>query len=187
MNERYLRFENPVRLAELRPHETLQKIGLKDDGVLCDIGAGTGIFTIPAAAMTKKLVYAVEISDGMLQIIQDKVDAKDIHNIKLIKSQNDRLSIDNNSVDVVLMVTVLHEISDKSVILKEVRNVLKENGTFAVIEFHKRETPMGPPVPHRISKNELIDILDHEDFALREDFDLGENFYCLVFIRKAKQ
>ena len=46
MNDnRIKKFENPERIAELNPRQTLQAVGFKRGMTLCDIGAGTGLFT----------------------------------------------------------------------------------------------------------------------------------------------
>jgi len=68
MDNKQMKFENPVRIKELKPIETLIRIGLKENHVVCDIGAGSGIFTIPASMITKNKVYALEINDAMLSI-----------------------------------------------------------------------------------------------------------------------
>jgi ubiquinone/menaquinone biosynthesis C-methylase UbiE len=181
MNKKQMKFENPLRLEELKPKETLQRIGLRGDHVLCDIGAGSGIFTIPAAKITKNIVYALEINDEMLSVIEDKANNEGISNIELIKVHNDHFDLEDGSVDIILMVTVLHEIQNKHVVLEEVKRLLNNSGKSAVIEFHKRETPMGPPPSHRMGKNEVKDLFGDLGFTVIEDFDLGDNFYCLVF------
>jgi len=184
LNSKIAKFENPVRLEELKPEETLLKIGLQDNHDLCDVGAGSGVFTFPAAAMlTKGKVYALEINDEMLAVMEEKSKKAGISNIEFIKVQDNRFEIESYSVDIVLMVTVLHEIENKNVILQEVKRVLKDTGKFAVIEFHKRETPTGPPTTHRLGKDEVEDLLTKAGFRVKENFDLGENFYCLVFSR----
>jgi len=53
MNHKQIELENPERLAELSPKDTLMRIGLGEKDIICDIGAGSGIFTIPAAGITK--------------------------------------------------------------------------------------------------------------------------------------
>jgi ubiquinone/menaquinone biosynthesis C-methylase UbiE len=63
------KFENPVRLAELNPQQTLVKLGFKEGMQLCDIGAGTGIFSFEAAKLTSEKIYALDISSDMLAII----------------------------------------------------------------------------------------------------------------------
>ena len=183
MNQKQTKYESPIRLAELKPVETLRKIGLQDNHIVCDIGAGSGIFTIPAANFTNNTVYALEINDEMLEIIQRKAQSEGITNIKPIKVKNDHFDMEKDSVDIVLMVTVLHEINNNSVILKEVNKILKDDGKFVIIEFHKRETPMGSPTAHRIDKIEVEVMLRNRDFTVLDNFDLGDNFYCLVCMK----
>lgn len=57
------KLENPVRLAELDPAATLIRAGFRENMVLCDIGAGTGIFTFPATQISSEKIYTLEISD----------------------------------------------------------------------------------------------------------------------------
>jgi ubiquinone/menaquinone biosynthesis C-methylase UbiE len=175
------KLENPIRLAELKPEDTLRKIGLQDNQIVCDIGAGSGIFTIPAAQITRKKVYAVDINDEMLSIISGKATAEGITNIELIKVKDDHYQIMDHSVDIALMVTVLHEINNPSEVIAEIKRILKNNGKIAVIEFHKRETKMGPPIEHRLGKDEVQEMLRAAGFIVQEEFDLGNNLYCMVF------
>lgn len=175
------KLENPARLKELNPVETLKRIGLKNDHTLCDIGAGSGIFTIPASRITNSKVYALEINHDMLSLIDEKAKAQDINNIELRKVENNHFNIDGNSIDVAIIVTVLHEINNKSAFLAEVKRILKATGHVAVIEFHKHVTPMGPTIDHRLGYDDLMELLSENGFILNEKFDLGENFYCAVF------
>ncbi|MFA6075127.1 MAG: hypothetical protein WCV63_02675 [Negativicutes bacterium] len=48
-NDRIKKFENPERVAELNPQLTLRAAGFERGMTLCDIGAGTGLFTFAAA------------------------------------------------------------------------------------------------------------------------------------------
>lgn len=107
------KLENPKRIAELKPEETLIKVGLQENHVLCDVGAGSGIFTIPAAKTTQNTVYALEINPEMLLLIEEKAKNASLSNIQTVKVTNNQLNLKENSVDIYLMVTVLHEIDDK--------------------------------------------------------------------------
>jgi len=181
MHNKQLKFENPIRLSELNPSETLQKIGLMDDHTVCDIGAGSGIFTLPAAKATKNKVYALELSDEMLTIIGNKAKSEGISNIELVKVDSETLNLADDSFDIAIMVTVLHEIKNKTAMLMEIRRILNTDGRLVIIEFHNRETPMGPALSHRIGKDELLETLNSTGFSEIESFDLGDNFYCSVF------
>ncbi len=181
MDHKQMKLENPIRLAELKPLETLKKIGLQDDQLVCDIGAGTGIFTIPAAHITRKKVYAVDINDEMLTIISRKAAAEGLDNIESMNLTDGHFQIMDHSIDIALLVTVLHEIDNSGLLLGEIKRILKTDGRIAVIEFHKRETEMGPPIGRRLGKDQVKAMLRLTGFEVQEEFDLGDNFYCLVF------
>jgi ubiquinone/menaquinone biosynthesis C-methylase UbiE len=181
MNSRQTKFENPARLQELRPEETLKRIGLQENDVLCDIGAGSGVFTIPAAKMTRNTVLALEIEEELLVLIAEKAQSEGLRNVELLKVSDNHLPVIDNSVDIVLLVTVLHEIAAPAVFLEEVKRLLRNGGKLALIEFHKRQTPLGPSLAQRLGREEAKKLLGQTGFMVREEFDLGDNFYCLVF------
>lgn len=181
MDGKHKRFENPERVRELNPEGTLKRIGMGKNSVFCDIGAGTGVFTVPAALLTKNTVYALELNEELIAVIREKASRSRLPNIEAIKVGSEPSGPRDHSVDIALMATVLHEISDQSGFLENVRRMLKEDGRAAVIEFHKRKTPMGPPTAHRMGREEVIKAMRKSGFQLFDDFDLGENFYCLVF------
>jgi ubiquinone/menaquinone biosynthesis C-methylase UbiE len=172
------KLENPKRLAELNPQDTLKKIGLKDDDTFCDIGAGSGIFTFAAAAITKNKIYAVEISTEMLTLLQLRVN--EFHSENIITVSNIK-TIPESSCNVALLCTVLHEVPDVQDMMNEVKRVLTKNGCLAIIEFHKRPTPMGPPVEHRLDSVQLAETLHNYGLHQIHHTTLGENFYCSVF------
>lgn len=182
MSHSQMKFENPVRLSELNPKETLERIGLGQQDVICDIGAGSGIFTIPAAKMTSNSVFALDINDEFLNIIEEKMKSENLSNIRTIKVSSDFFDIQSNTVDFAILVTVLHEIDNKDTFLSEIKRMIKNTGKLAIIEFHNRQTPMGPPVTHRISKEEVITMCNKYGFSPLNEFSLGENYYCVVFI-----
>lgn len=169
------KLENPRRLNELDPDGTLKKIGLKAGDVFCDIGAGTGIFAFAAQNLTKAPVYAVEISEQMRGILKEKAAASDV---RIHASVSD---VPDGSCDIALLCTVLHELPDIPDMSREISRLLRPSGKLAVIEFHQRETPLGPPIHRRISEQDTALALERGEFIKTNAFHLGENFYCLVF------
>lgn len=178
------KLENPNRLAELNPKDTLKRIGLKDGDVFCDIGAGTGIFTFAAAEITKSNVYAVEISGEMLALLQSRV--KELNSEKII-TVSDIKMIPESSCKIVLLCTVLHELPEVPDMINEVKRILAKGGFLSIIEFHKRSTPMGPPLEHRLDSVQLAETLNKYGLHQKHQFTLGENFYCSVFGLEIKE
>ncbi|MEQ8154672.1 MAG: class I SAM-dependent methyltransferase [Clostridiaceae bacterium] len=180
IDNKILKFESPARIAELNPMETLKRAGLNEKMTVCDIGAGTGVFAFPAAEITDNTVYALDISDGMIELLERRKTERGIENLQIRKVVSSDLPVENNAVDLIIMVTVLHEIEDKVSLFAEIRRILRAEGKMMVIEFHKKETPMGPPVDHRISEDSVEEILEKEGFDIEDKVLLGENFYGIV-------
>lgn len=172
------KLENPKRVAELNPKDTLERIGLKDDDTFCDVGAGTGIFTFAAAKITKGKIYAVEISDEMLAILKKSAKELNAENVAVV---NDMNMVPESSCKVVLLCTVLHEVSDVPEIMNDIARILIKGGVMSVIEFHKRQTSMGPPIEHRLDSLKLDEMMHNYGLYKINQFTLGENFYCSVF------
>lgn len=149
--------------------------------ILCDLGAGTGLFSLAASSITKNDIYALDISDKMIDILIKRKKEGKVSNLNIQKNNDDKINIDDNKCDLVLLATVFHEIDNKNEILKEIKRIKKNNGKLAIIEFHKKETPIGPPVNHRISLDYVKNICLNQGFEHIDDFSLGSNFYTIVF------
>lgn len=180
------KFENPKRLEELDPRNTLIKAGFQENMVLCDIGAGSGIFSLPAAQISSNDIYALELSEPMIELLKSRMTENKIRNLKIRKVDSEILPLENDVCDMALMVTVFHEIADKESMLREIKRILKEKGRFMIIEFHKKETPIGPPVDHRISEEVVEEICNHNNFMTIEKFTMGDNFYGIIFEAQEK-
>ena len=186
MNHNVNRFENPERLAELSPAKTLIKIGLEDGMTLCDIGAGSGIFSVAAAKITTAKVFATDINPEMLSVIAEKANAQGLKNIQTAHSSGISFDLPDACCDIALMVTVLHEIDEKVMFIAEMKRILRTDGTLAVIEFHKRKTPMGPPEAHRLGIDDVAALVQGCGLHEKRRFDLGDNFYCILFENRMK-
>lgn len=178
---RILKFENVNRVAELNPIETLKRAGLNENMVVCDIGAGTGVFTFPATELTNNQVHALEISDEMIELLEIRKIERGIENLQINKVISERLPLNDAICDMTLMVTVLHEIGKPELLLNEIKRIQKPTGKLVIIEFHKKTTPMGPPEEHRMAAESIIELCDSNGFMVVDQFNLGDNLYCIVF------
>jgi ubiquinone/menaquinone biosynthesis C-methylase UbiE len=169
--------ENPVRVAELNPPGTLRRVGLEPGGCLVDVGAGTGLFTFEASRQSDVKVYAVEVSLEMLRLLGERKTQQGLDNVIVVDGIE---NVPDSVGDLALLSTVLHELEDPSAVLREIRRALKPGGRLAVIEFHDRPTPMGPPAPHRIGEAQAAGMLTGTGFQPEGAFTLGENMYCLT-------
>lgn len=175
----YEKLDNEKRRKELPPHETLVELSLQKGDIALDIGCGIGYFTIPMAKITKEKVYAVDISEEMLEKLLEVIDGIDI-NITTIKSDEYQSKIDDNSVNYIFLSNIFHEVEDKDKFLNNYLKKLKKDGKVVFIEWKKVKTQSGPPLKERISKDELKEILEQHDLKFFKYVDLNDTHYGLV-------
>ncbi len=140
----------------------LRSIGIKLGVKVLDYGCGPGIFTIPCAKIvgTQGLVYALDVRGKVLERVKQIAADSELNNIQTILQNPGATSIplSNDSLDVVYIFDVMHDIKDKPALLKEANRVLKANGFVSVFPMHMGdETILG-----------LIDEIDI--FILRDKF-----------------
>ena len=122
------------------PDKLIKRSGITKNMTVLEIGCGSGAYTtyIGREVGDKGIVYGLDIQPKMLQQLQiklDKIENKDITNIKTILGNAYELPFEDHIIDLVCMITVLQEIPDKTRALKEARRVLRSNGILAVTEL----------------------------------------------------
>ena len=98
-----------------------------------DYGCGTGDFTIPAAMKVNESgrVYALDYFNRQLEIVKDRSEKAGLTNIETILSSNET-GLPDESVDVVWLCDVLHEVKERRAVLEELHRVLKRDGILAI-------------------------------------------------------
>ncbi|MHB8231996.1 MAG: class I SAM-dependent methyltransferase [bacterium] len=148
-----------------------------DAVTFADLGCGSGYFSIPLAKRINSfkdknaILFALDISAEMLGIFNDKLKKESggtINNceIKCVKCDEFFIPLEDNSVNILLMANVFHEIEDKHAYLQEIKRVLKDGGTFFLLDWKKEDANpvMGPPAGERVSTEEAVKILKESEF-----------------------
>lgn len=184
--EKRHKLDSPERRKLLPPLETLKQLSLEEGAVVADIGCGIGYFTLPAAEIvgSKGKVYALDISEEMLNETSSAAIEKGYTNIELIKSGEYDLVLENSTVTYCFICNVLHEITDLNRFIKELRRILKSHGKLVIIEWKKVVGKWGPPLEHRLDSNILIALLRNEGFAINMQTDIGDDFYAICLVKE---
>lgn len=151
------RLDNPDRRKLIPPHDTLVLVGLTEGSTFVDIGAGAGYFTLPAAQITgpSGRVVAADLSNEMLDHLKARAEEQGV-NIETVLTPPDSLPLADQIADMTFMAFVFHELDDRSNYLAELKRITKPAGSLAIIDWAKVDSPMGPPVDHRVDIKEAI-------------------------------
>ncbi|WP_299980999.1 methyltransferase domain-containing protein [Desulfobacula sp.] len=158
--------------------------------VVLDLACGKGIYSMFLSEIVgdQGLIYAVDLWKEGLTLLEEQIEIQDITNIKiLLLDATEQIDIDNYSVDVCLMATVLHDFEETNkagAVLKQIRGLLKPGGCLAVIEFKKIDGPPGPPIRIRLSEDEVEKMITGYGFKKDKTADIGAYNYLMTFRSK---
>jgi ubiquinone/menaquinone biosynthesis C-methylase UbiE len=177
--------EDPKRDAYQKPHEVMQALGIKEGEVIADIGAGSGYFTIRLAHHVGATgrVYAVDVSPDMIRHLHERVRDMGLLNVSPIFAPADDPLLPQPA-DRVLLVDVWHHIENQVAYLALVKKQLKPGGHVIMIDFHKRELPVGPPSSMKIAREDLLTQMQANGFQLIKEHTFLPYQYFLVFTVK---
>ena len=130
------RLERPERIPGLKIPEVVAALKLKPGDVVADIGAGTGAFALPFAKAVSPSgqALAVDISQDLLDYMNDKARKEHVSNLYTILGRRDDARLPQGAVDVVFFHDVFHNMNDRQAYLKVLAPSLKPGGRIAVVE-----------------------------------------------------
>jgi ubiquinone/menaquinone biosynthesis C-methylase UbiE len=174
--------EDPKRDAYQKPHEVMEALAVKEGEVIADIGAGSGYFTLRLARHVgdKGRVYAVDVSPDMVRHLNGKIRDLGVLNVSSILAEPDDPLLPQ-PVDRFLIVDVWHHIEDQAGYLALMKKQLKPGGQVVMIDFQKKELPVGPPVDMKISREDLLKQMEGAGFRLAKEHTFLPYQYFLVF------
>jgi ubiquinone/menaquinone biosynthesis C-methylase UbiE len=113
--------------------EILGFLDLQPDQTILEIGTGTGEFAL-AAARRCELVYAVDLSNGMLEYAKKKAASKGIKNVEFLPGGFLTYLHQGAPLDAVVTQIALHHLPDfwKQIALLRMAEMLKEGGKFCL-------------------------------------------------------
>lgn len=168
--------EDPSRDAWQKPHEVVMALDLKATETVADIGAGSGYFSRRFANHAGK-VYAVDIDKDLLALAAKNAPA----NLSTILAEPDDPKLPQGAVDTIFICDVLHHISNRSAYYGKLRGAMKPGGRIVIVDFYKKELPVGPPPAMKLSDDEVKKELAAAGFRLVKSHDFLPHQYFLVF------
>ncbi len=143
-----------------KPQLVIERLGDLDNKVVADVGAGPyGYFSFRIAAQTNvRKVIALDIDPKVNEFIDDTRNflpegARERIETRLVEPNDPKLK--EEEVDMVLMVNISFYLEDRIDYFKKLQSAIVSGGKIVIIDFKKRNTPIGPAISERIALGEI--------------------------------
>jgi precorrin-6B methylase 2 len=177
--------ERPERESEEKTEKLIKNLDIAQDDVIADIGAGSGYHSFRMAPLASNgTIYAVDIQDEMLAVIESKKTTEKIANIETVKGSERSVNLPKNSVDKVLMVDVYHEFSHPKEMLESIVEALKPSGKIFLIEYRKENKWVPIKEVHKMSEAQAVKEFEAAGLQLMKNEGNLPWQHCMVFEKR---
>jgi predicted methyltransferase len=184
-------FEDPERDAWQQPDEVVSALPIPNkNGVIADIGAGSGYFTRRLAMRVPEgRVFAVDVDSEFEDYLLSNREAWGTPNIETHLAHYDDPMLPKASLDLVFTANTYAYIRDRVSYFSKVRAALKPGGRLAVIEFRPDANApgdMAPAAQHRVSVETAKAELAQAGFQVESEPSFLVHQWFLVLQPKAQ-
>jgi cyclopropane fatty-acyl-phospholipid synthase-like methyltransferase len=178
--------DGPARIASLKIDEVVAALKLQPGQIVADIGAGTGLLSVPIARGVGPTgrVYAVEIDKGFFPEIARRAAAAQVTNVQTVLGTFTDPSLPVKNVDLALFHDVMHHVAGRAEYLKTLAGYLAADGRIAVVDFEGGQGPHAKEPELQAPRDQLVAMMKDAGLTPVEDVKLFTDKYYLVFAKK---
>jgi len=178
--------EEPGREAWQKPDKVVDALDVRAGQTVCDIGAGPGYFSFRLARRVgpRGRVYAVDVDARILDALRERVEKREAKNITPVLGAAADPLLPEGACDLILIVDTYHHFPDHAAYLRRLVGLLRPAGRIANVDFHKRPTPVGPEMEHRVAREEFLRDAAGAGLAVVAEPTFLENQYFIILRRR---
>lgn len=176
-------FDDPTRAEWQMPEEVIATLAIRPGMVVADIGAGTGYFLshLSRAVGAQGRVLAIDTEPNLVDHMRTRAEREALANVFAVLAAPDDPRVAGQQVDRVLLVDTYHHIDDRLNYFERLRAAIKPDARVVIVDWHKRELPEGPPVAHKLAREQVIEEMRTAGYLLIEENERLPYQYVLVF------
>ncbi|MFZ1211406.1 MAG: class I SAM-dependent methyltransferase [Pseudolabrys sp.] len=175
------------------PAGLLAAVGLRAGMDVIDLCSGDGWFTLQIAKIARH-VSAIDIDPNLLEVGRHRLLESGVTTCDFIAGDAYAIAELAGPADFVFMANAFHGVPDRYRLAQAVASVLKADGYFAIVNWHKRlreETPIlgeprGPKTELRMSPEETIKSVEGRGLRFTKIVEVPPYHYGIVFQRVSK-
>lgn len=157
------------------PRAILEEAGVKEGERVADFGCGVGFFVMELSSIVGSTgkVFAIDIDRDMLDSLKSKAldsGTRNIYGILANLEEPGSTGLDSESVDVVLMINLLHLIKNKDVVFSEAQRILKRGGKMVLMDWSDKGQH------NMLEKEDAVDSKEVRDLAKKLGFKRFKTF-----------
>jgi len=177
--------ERNERNEEENTKLAIEKIVVPATGVIADIGAGTGYYSFKLSRKVPQgKVFAVEVQDEMINILQQNKIAANDSIVEIIKGNETTPNLPENTIDLAIMVDVYHELEYPQQMLQAIRKALKLNGKILLLEYRGEDESIPIKALHKTTVAQLNKEMEANGFTLSYKGDFLPIQHFLLYQKK---
>lgn len=176
-------YEDPGRQEWQKPQEVVDRLSVQPGDVVADIGAGSGYFSVLFA---KKVgdggtIFAVDTDRNMLNYIRQRAKKEGLGNVRPLLAKADDPLLAKDSTDLIFICNTYMFIKDRDRYLPRLKDALKSDGRVAIVSYNLVDSPEGPPIHTRLSREKTIKEIVQAGFMLDAEYYFLPYQHFLVF------
>jgi ubiquinone/menaquinone biosynthesis C-methylase UbiE len=177
--------EREEREMEENTSLLLKNLAVKPGMVVADIGAGSGYHSALLSKMvgTGK-VFAVDVEPEMIAYLNARIKQEKLSRIVPVLSTEQKVSLPENTIDMMLLVDVYHEFSFPYEMALSMRASLKPGGKLVLVEFRAEDPTVPIKTIHKMSEAQAIKEFKAAGFAFDKNIDNLPWQHCMVFTKQ---
>jgi ubiquinone/menaquinone biosynthesis C-methylase UbiE len=181
--EAYIRhLESPERDTWQRPDEVIAALAIPPQAWVADVGSGPGYFALRLArAVPHGVVFAVDVEPRQLDRLNEHLTREGLQNVVPVLAPAEDPRLPPALFDLVLVVNTYHHFPDRVGYLRRLRSALRSRGRLVIIDYHKRDLPVGPPPEHKLERETVLQEAAAAGLALVAEPTFLPYQYFLVF------